>query len=1206
VGDTVEVHYLIREGDKERVQLFIGTIIALKGRGIRRSITVRRIVQGEGVERIFPLHSPRVKDVVITRRGEVRRAKLYFLRDRVGKQTKVKELLGEKVRKEREFEKAMRAASSVDADGAASEPAPGKPEKPEKQVAVKVCCAESSPRAAEAWPNSRDAEPGRALGARRRPTFARSRTKKTPVREDQDPPPAMNENTGRKSLLTIVLVVLAIAAIVGPLLFGQKPFRLGLDLQGGTRLVYKFDFDAALHNKQITQAEYNRKSDLLQETITIIHGRVDPKGVMELSLRPEGEDKIEIELPGAAEVQTSKVLAKLAKPVAADPNAPEGKVIELVSDASNVQVIKAFPLGTGEITIGSEKMVYSSRSGAVLNVQTRGSEGTAIAAHTAGDTVELGSTDDLQKLIENVGDMQFLIGAKPADLTPLGTDISKEQKKMEDWRKANPNTPIDVFNRLTPEQGGPVTDLRWHPHLIKASEAEVSQSQRQPIPLMVPRPKDPGADRDAWIFTGADLESVMFSQDPRGSPAVGFEMSTDKKRAFGDFTEAHINDGMAIVLNGEIATLANINSKLPGGGIIEGGAGGFTTKEVQDLITVLRSGSLKIKPVLLDKARVGATLGDDYIKKSLISSLVAMALVVGFMVFFYRRLGLFSVIGLALNVVLLLGALAFLRATLTLPGVAGVILTLGMAVDSNILIYERLREEMNRGVKLVQGVKAAFERAAVTIIDSHVTQLIAGVILYYVGTGPIRGFATTLNIGILTTLFTVLVVTEVLVLRDVKRGTKTYHMIKVLEKPKVAFMSVAKYAIGVSVVLIVAGLWLFISLPAKDKLGMDFLGGFTVTVRTQEPQQKETVRELLKQVPGALSSASVIEIVESGSRDKGYTTFRITYKLEGDETKADQATGQSSQNEVKNALKSILQREQVEVALTPGEGGSKVKGEIYLEDDHPSADIAAKIAATDVTKVELAPLAGHPHSFAFTGEAAAGRTADEVQQTLERAFTNVKDSTGKPYRLMSALPESAFIGPQVGGELRDKAVLAVLLSLLGTILYLRIRFAEYGYGVAVVVSLVHDVLIAIGALAVAVKWNLLQAEIDLSMIAAFLTIIGYSQNDTIVIFDRVRENRPKSKKPLEEVLNDSINECLGRTILTTATVVLTLIVLFAFNIGTRNVLEGFSYCMLVGVISGAYSTIYVASPVLLWFERRAAKKHLGTPTEPRATAAAGA
>jgi SecD/SecF fusion protein len=174
--------------------------------------------------------------------------------------------------------------------------------------------------------------------------------------------------------------------------------------------------------------------------------------------------------------------------------------------------------------------------------------------------------------------------------------------------------------------------------------------------------------------------------------------------------------------------------------------------------------------------------------------------------------------------------------------------------------------------------------------------------------------------------------------------------------------------------------------------------------------------------------------------------------------------------------------------------------------------------------------------------------------------------------------------------LANAAVLAILLSLLGTILYLRVRFAEYSYGIAVVVSLAHDVIIALGALAVGTKLGFVQSEVDLSMIAAFLTIIGYSQNDTIVIFDRVRENRTKSDKPLATILNDSLNETLGRTILTSSTVLLTLLVLFGFNYGSRNVLEGISYCLIVGVISGSYSTIYIAGPVLLWAEKRAAAK----------------
>jgi SecD/SecF fusion protein len=981
----------------------------------------------------------------------------------------------------------------------------------------------------------------------------------------------MTENLGRKITLTVVLVVLALAALLIP----ERPFRLGLDLQGGTRLRYSFDFNAALASGKISQRDYTDKAAMLQEFCSIIRGRVDPRGVMELSVRPEGEDRVVIELPGAAELEGTKTFSKVKLPITKDSTT-------ITLDEQNTETVKAFPLSGGLIKLVDEKIQYAVRDGVVLSGLERGKESTQVAnEYAAGTQIELLSNDDLQKRIENVGDMQFLIVANANDYSRLGTDQTKERQRVEDWIKAHRGEPIDNFNRLAPDKGGPPPALRWYPRVVAKGTLETPIEQRL-LPLILPPPE--------WIFTGNDLEPPSIGQDTNGYPAVQFEMASGKKTAFGDFTEKHIGDLMAIVLNGEVVTYPKINSKLPGGGIIEGGASGFTMNEVKDLVTVLKSGSLRIKPTLLAQARVGASLGDDYVRKSFISALVALALVVAFMVFFYHKLGVFSVVGLAVNVLLLMGSLAFLKATLTLPGVAGVILTLGMAVDSNILIYERLREEMKRGLKLIQAHKAAYDRAAVTIIDSHVTQLIAGVILYYVGTGPIRGFATTLNIGILSTLFSVLIVTELMVVLSIKRGQTSFSLIKVLENPRLPFMSVAKWAMGLSLVIIVATNWLFIQLPDEKKLGIDFLGGFTMTVRTEQPQSIETLRGLVSKIPGAIGQAEVKELSSSGSKSAGYTAFVITFKLPPEHNaSAVAASGETGVNEIKDALASVLQKEPVRLQFTPAEKGTKVEGELYFESPHPPADISANLTQLGLADVEVQPTPEHPANVHITATLPPDRSKSDLVPTISLTFGGgkTKDSSGQLMNLLLPIPEQEFVGAQVGGELRDKAILAVLLSLFGTILYLRVRFAEYGYGIAVVVSLLHDVLIALGALAVATKTGLVQAEVDLAMIAAFLTIIGYSQNDTIVIFDRVRENRPKSNKPLVDVLNDSINECLGRTILTTATVVLTLVVLFAFNFGTRNVLEGFSFAMLVGVISGAYSTVYVASPVLLWCEEAA-------------------
>jgi len=1011
----------------------------------------------------------------------------------------------------------------------------------------------------------------------------------------------MTENLGRKTTLTVAFVLIALALIFGPLLLGKKPFRLGLDLQGGTRLVYQFDFEDARRKGQISDEDAANPEALLQELKTIIHDRLDPQGVRELSLRSQGQNQLVIEVPGAAEIG-SVVGAPLAAPIPPD-------AATLTIDGSKPEIVKAFSLTGGTVQIGTEKILYSSRNGTTLSGLKRGTESTQPVAHEAGAMVDLLTSDELQRAIENVGDLQFLLGAGPEDVRALGSDLSIEQKKVDDWRASHPDEQIDDFNRLKPEQGGPVAGLSWYPHLIKSKEAEIPYAQRQMVPLVIPRPADKSLPEDSWIFSGNNLDTVGMTQDDYGYPALAFEMSPDKRIAFGDFTETHIRDGMAIVLNGEIATLATINSRLPGGGIIQGGAGGFTQQEVKDLITILRSGSLRIKPSLVDKSRVGASLGEDYIQTGAISALVAMLVVIVFMVFTYRRLGWFAVIGLVVNLTLLMGIMALWGATLTLPGIAGIVLTVGMAVDGNILIFERLREEMQRGLKLAQAAKAAFDRAAVTIIDANLTTLIAGIILYWAGTGPIRGFATTLCVGILTTLFTVIVVTQVLMFHDIKRGVEPYRMRELVKSHGIDFMGKIKIALAISAIVIVGTVGLFIALPDQKKLGIDFLGGYALTVRTQEPQTIETVRTMVKQVPGELGkSADVREIRDTRDGD-GFRAFRITSKLgsegttatlitpEGETINAGDQAAKAAENELRRALASVMQRGPVDISIAPGEGGKQVvTGEVYFEKSHPDADVQNALVEAGIQDAVVSRDAAHPNAFHLTGTADLARSKTELENEILRRFTATKDSTQAPYELLSPVPESALVGAQVGSELRDKAIRALILAMFATMLYLRFRFAEWSFGIAVVAAVVHDVLVTLGALAVAIHFDLVQAEVDLSMIAAFLTIIGYSQNDTIVIFDRVRELVPRSKKPLREVLNDALNLTLGRTILTSFTVFLTVLTLFLFNVGTRNVIEGFTFAMLVGVISGTYSTIYIAGPTLLWLEDWREKREKRKPT----------
>mgnify|MGYP001015037562 CR=1 FL=1 len=684
----------------------------------------------------------------------------------------------------------------------------------------------------------------------------------------------MTEKLGRKITLIAVLIVLAIAVLILP----SRPFRLGLDLQGGTRLVYRFDFEEAARRGQISKADLSNKEGLLDSFKEIIHQRLDPKGVKEISIRKQGSDQLVIELPGAAEFQSETITWKLGAELAAgertqlvlDPGPGEGATAKEKTEA--VEKIKAFPLTGGMVRVGSESIQYTVREGNVLRALQRGMDKTEVAGHASGALVDLLTSNELETIITSIGDLQFMIVAQQNDpeLARFNTDLGKETQKRDAWIKANPGRSIEEFNLLESAQGGPAGSLRWYPKRVERGQIETPAVERLEGVLVTSNPE--------WIFTGSDLKRVEPSQDQSGLPAVHLEIADAKKSAFTEFTTTHIGRQMAIVLNREIATDPVIKSKLPGSCVIEGGAGGFTLKQVQDLVRILKSGSLRVKPTLLDRARVGASLGQDYILTGIYSAIAALALIVVFMLVFYRKLGLFSVIGLVLNLLFLMAGLAFLRATITLPGVAGIILTLGMAVDGNILIYERLREELARGLKLIQACKASFERAAVAIIDSNLTTLISGVILQYVGTGPIRGFAVTLNIGILSTLFTVIVVTEALVLLDLKRGTTKLTMAPMFAAPKIRFMANYKKFLYTSWAIALLGFVLLASSPREKVWGIDFQGGFTMKVRTAEPMQVDALRERVSKIAGAIGESEVKEISDSAVAGRGYTVFSITYK----------------------------------------------------------------------------------------------------------------------------------------------------------------------------------------------------------------------------------------------------------------------------------------------------------------------------------------
>ncbi len=988
----------------------------------------------------------------------------------------------------------------------------------------------------------------------------------------------MVENVQRKVTLIASMLIIAALCMILP----ENPFRLGLDLQGGTRLLYRFDFDKAVAEGTIRPEELQNKPRLLQEFIDITRNRIDPTGTLDASIRPQGEDRVVIELPGTA-LASASANAPLSMTLAADARD------YLILDGADEALLEAFPSSGGVISIGAERIAYGSRSGNQLNDLDRGFSTTTAAAHEPPAMVRLVSSDAVLNAIENTGQLRFYIGATISDpyFQQSGTDYQQELDKVNAWITANPDTPITEFNRLSRADGGAPERLKWFPHHIKSGE-DFTEIQERLAPLLLP-------DRAEWQFSGDDLQTLGVTTDQAGLPAVSFDMAGPRKLDFGEFTGTNKDGLMGIVLNAEIVTLATINERLPGSGIINGGARGFKISEVNEMVTLLRSGSLKIKPILEERERVGATLGKDNVQAGFLSIIVGLAAVLVFISVYYRKLGLFAATSLLFNLVLLMGAMAFMRATLTLPGIAGIILTVGMAVDANILIYERMREESKRGAKVLLSAKNGFEKALSTIIDANLTTFITAAVLFKIGSGPVRGFATTLMIGIITSVFSALVLTRLLVHVSIEKGTKNFSMSKLVGDTKIAFMEKAKLAMPASLLLIVAGVTYFISMPDAQKLSIDFLGGFTVTVRTEEPQTKETIETAIGTIEGQVANATVTEVLSSGEGDL-YKMFRITYKsadASAEAAEGGETISKTGESEIRNALKAYLQNGPIDLSLAASATGTTATGKLYFEESHSTEQIRSVLAGSGLTdiQVESQSESDSVNVYSFTAAATADKSETVLVPLIDGLFHGKADSAGIEYVLADPIPESSIIGASVVGQLRDRAILAILVSLFFVVLYIRARFAEYSYGFAAVAALVHDVLMTLGVLAVTITlFPAMAVEISLPMVAAFLTIIGYSLNDTIVVFDRIRENLPRMKGSLSEIVNISLNQTLSRTFLTSITTLLTVVILLAFNVTRGGVLAGFAFALTFGVVVGTYSSIFIACPVFLWLEQRSRDK----------------
>ncbi|MBI4920508.1 MAG: protein translocase subunit SecD [Devosia nanyangense] len=574
---------------------------------------------------------------------------------------------------------------------------------------------------------------------------------------------------------------------------------------------------------------------------------------------------------------------------------------------------------------------------------------------------------------------------------------------------------------------------------------------------------------------GEDLTNAQPGFDQQtGRSVVSFSFNTHGAILFGEITAKNVGKRFAILLDNQVITAPTIQQPITGGsGQI---TGNFTPATANDLAVLLRAGALPATLDVAEERSVGPSLGADSIKSGVTAMAVAALLVVTFMVVAYGLFGLFADISLVLNIILIVGSLSLLGSTLTLPGIAGMVLTLGMAVDANVLIYERIREELNSGKSILAAIDAGFKRAWGTIIDSHLTQLIAAIVLYFLGSGPVQGFAVTLGLGIVTSLFTAYTVTLYFVglwfrvRRPKKIKIQVFRFIP--DGTKIHFMQLSRYVIIISIILTVVSIG---SAFIKGfNLGIDFKGG------------------------------SAIELQYTGDAD---------------------AADPGRIREVLDTL--ALGDVQVQGFGTP-------KDVLVRVEQQPGGDAAQQVA---VTKVRDALLTEHY----------------EIRRT-------------------------ETVGPQVSGELARNGTIAVLVALAAILVYVWFRF-EWQFALAAITTTSHDVIMTIGLFSVT------GIEFNLTSIAAVLTLVGLSLNETVVISDRIRENLRKYKKmALPDLINLSINQTIVRTSLTAFTIFCALVPLVLFG---GEVIRGFTIAMTFGVFVGTYSSIIVGGPILIYFGLKA-------------------
>ena len=699
---------------------------------------------------------------------------------------------------------------------------------------------------------------------------------------------------------------------------------------------------------------------------------------------------------------------------------------------------------------------------------------------------------------------------------------ASESADLEVWKKENP-----LFAVLTPPVGQTGNVMRGatmgYAHF--SDTARVNKLLNMPevkalfpedlIPMWSVKPIEGNQYELVAIRSSLNGEAALkgerdqkFITDARvqyngASPEVSMSMSAEAAKVWARITKDNINRQVAIVLDNMVYSHPVVNTEITGGNSQI--TGNFTLEEAEDLVNVLKSGTLPAPAKIVQEQVVGPSLGAESINAGLISFVIAFLLVLLYMAFFYHGAGLVADVALLCNVLFLFGALASFSAVLTLPGIAGLVLTLGMAVDANVIIYERIKEEIRSGKGLSKAIADGYSNAYSAIIDGQVTTILTGIVLFIFGSGPVQGFATTLIIGIITSVLTSIFISRLIFDDRLAKGRKITFDNKLtrnfLQNTTINFLSKRKITYTVSSIVIVICI---VSMFTKGfTYGVDFAGGRTFVVRFDQPVSVEDVR------------ASLVKEFDGG----------------------------------------------VEAKQFGGESQMKITTQYMIEDKSDQADAAVEAKLFNAVK----------------GFYAADMTIDQFTSTA----TN-------PNGIIS----SDKVDASIADDIKRDAIIAVIIALLVIFIYIALRFRKWTWGLGGTLGLAHTAIIVVGFFSLFTGILPFSLDVDQTFIAAVLTIIGYAINDTVVIFDRIREYKTlHPKMPFETNVNQALNSTLSRTMNTSLT---TLIVMIAIAIFGGEVIRGMAVALCVGIAVGTYASIFIATPIMydvtMSLERKQAKK----------------